>query len=144
MAIRGFLSHIDLNVSDLSASVPFYAALLERLGFERTAPADPERAAWRLIDDRGAHFEIEVRRPRGTPSARRHTRNDPGIDHLAFHADSRADVDAIFEHLLDHGVAVDEPPRGYDYSPGYYAVGFDDPDGIRLEVVHDPTTNPER
>ncbi len=38
---------------------------------------------------------------------------------------------------------VAEPPTTYDYAPGYYAVAFDDPDGIRLEVVYDPTTNPK-
>jgi catechol 2,3-dioxygenase-like lactoylglutathione lyase family enzyme len=143
MAIRGFLSHVDLNVSDPDASIPFYAVVLGQLGFERTDLADPGRASWRLIDDHGAHFEIEVRQPRDGPSASHHARNDPGIDHLAFHADSRADVDAVFDRLRDHGAPVDEPPRSYDYSPGYYAVAFDDPDGIRLEVVFDPATNPE-
>jgi hypothetical protein len=37
---------------------------------------------------------------------------------------------------------VADPPAEYDYTPGYYAVAFDDPSGIRLEVVHDPSTNP--
>ncbi len=29
-------------------------------------------------------------------------------------------------------------PRAYDYTPGYYAVFFYDPDGIKLEIVHRP------
>ncbi|MEO1060978.1 MAG: VOC family protein [Actinomycetota bacterium] len=142
MAARGFLSHVDLNVVDPSASIPFYDTLLGALGFERTGLDSPGRASWRLVDDGGAHFEIEVRpRPDGA-AADRHRRSDPGLDHLAFHAESRGDVDAVFERLIEAGHEVDEPPRLYDYSPGYYAIGFDDPDGIRLEVVHDPATNP--
>ena len=27
----------------------------------------------------------------------------------------------------------------YDYTPGYYAVFFYDPDGIKLELLHRPT-----
>ena len=139
---RGFISHLDLNVSNPSASIAFYEVLLNALGYERIELAEPERARWRLIADDGAHFEIEVRTPRGTPGSSRHRRQNPGIDHLAFHAASRAEVNAIFDLLTGHGYHVDEPPREYDYSPGYYAIGFDDPDGIRLEVVFDPVTNP--
>lgn len=139
---RGFISHLDLNVTEPSVSIRFYDLLLRGLGFGRTELAEPDRASWRLVADGGAHLEIEVRLPRGAPASSRHVRNDPGIDHLAFHAESVADVDNVFELLTAHGFAVDEPPRKYDYTPDYYAVGFDDPDGIRLEVVFDPGTNP--
>ena len=123
-------------------SIEFYDQLLVGLGFERTELDRPDRASWRLVAKIGPHFEIEVRASRGTQLSTRHVRDDPGIDHLAFHAESEADVNAVFELLTEHEYAVDEPPRTYDYSPGYYAIGFDDPDGIRIEVVFDPTTNP--
>jgi catechol 2,3-dioxygenase-like lactoylglutathione lyase family enzyme len=144
MPTRGFLSHLDLNVDDLERAVAFYDLLLGYLGMDRIEPSVPvaDRASWRLVGLDGAHFEIEVRSARGPAEHNRHVRNDPGIDHLAFHAASIADVDGIFKLLQRHGYHVDEPPRSYDYTPGYYAVGFDDPDGIRLEVVFDPTTNP--
>ena len=140
--MRGFVSHIDLNVSDPAASIPFYAVLLGYLGMERTELSEPGRASWRLVGAGGASFEIEVRRPRGASESGRHVRNDPGIDHPAFHAESEADVDAVFELMSSKGYVIDEPPRSYDYTAGYYAVAFDDPDGIRLEVVFDPLTNP--
>jgi glyoxylase I family protein len=142
VSVRGFVSHLDLNAEDPEVSIEFYDALLVGLGFERTELDRPDGASWRLNPQVGPHFEIEVRAARGTPMSARHVRNDPGIDHLAFHAESEADVNAVFDLLLKRGHPVDEPPRTYDYSPGYYAVGFDDPDGIRLEVVFDPTTNP--
>jgi catechol 2,3-dioxygenase-like lactoylglutathione lyase family enzyme len=138
---RGFISHLDLNVGDPVASVRFYALVLGHLGYVRE-PVDEERSRWSLEYAGGARFEIEVRPPAQRPASDRHDRYRPGIDHLAFHAASRADVDALHEKLLAAGHPVVEPPREYDYSPGYYAVAFDDPSGIRLEVVHDPTTNP--
>ena len=33
---------------------------------------------------------------------------------------------------------IESGPAEYDYSPGYYAVFFYDPDGLKLEVVHQP------
>ena len=35
--------------------------------------------------------------------------------------------------------AVLSGPAGHDYTPGYYAVFFTDPDGIKLELLHRPT-----
>jgi catechol 2,3-dioxygenase-like lactoylglutathione lyase family enzyme len=64
------------------------------------------------------------------------------IDHLAFHAENRADVDGVYGLLVEAGYEVADLPAEYDSTPGDYAVAFDDPDGIRLEVVHEPITNP--
>ena len=89
----------------------------------------------------GVEFGIEVRPPRNTAPRSHHERYSPGIDHLAFHAESRSDVDGVFALLVEAGLPVADPPSEYDYSPGYYAVAFDDPDGIRLEVVYEPRAN---
>ena len=141
MSTRGFISHLDLNVSHPEESIRFYALVLGHLGFERH-DIDEGRAWWSLRHADGAVFGIEVRPP-AEPSPRlRHERYSPGIDHLAFHAASRDDVDALHAGLIDAGFAVADPPAEYDYTPGYYAVAFDDPSGIRLEVVHDPSGNP--
>jgi catechol 2,3-dioxygenase-like lactoylglutathione lyase family enzyme len=51
---------------------------------------------------------------------------------------SRAVVDERHEWLVEQGVTVKTPPREYGYVPGYYAVFFRDPDGIKLEIVHVP------
>ena len=48
------------------------------------------------------------------------------------------DVDALAGELAAHGARILDPPRVYDYTPGYYAVFFTDPDGIKLELVHIP------
>ena len=40
--------------------------------------------------------------------------------------------------LAEQGVTIESGPREYDYIPGYFAVFFYDPDGIKLEIVHVP------
>ena len=154
MPTRGIISHIDLNVSDPARSIPFYARLLEYLGFQRfwveppagreapDAAMSTDRCGWWALYEDGAVFNIEIRPPAEPAPRTQHERYAPGLDHLAFHAASRADVDQLYALLVEAGVGVAEPPREYDYSPGYYAVALDDPDGVRLEVAHDPGTNP--
>ena len=139
---RGFVSHLDLNVSDPSRSIPLYGLVLEHLGYRRHWVEPETRCAWWIRHESGAIFGIEIRPPAEPAPRSHHERYAPGIDHLAFHAESPADVDSLYEVLVANGVPVAEPPREYDYAPGYYAVAFDDPDGIRLEVVHEPSSNP--
>lgn len=141
MAIRGFVSHIDLNVADPMASIAFYDVALRHLGFVRH-DIDEQRAWWSLTYVGGGVFGIEVRPPAEPAPRDRFERYSPGLDHLAFHAEPIADVDELFRVLTAAGYVVAEPPRVYDYSPGYYAVAFDDPSGIRLEVVYEPGSNP--
>jgi catechol 2,3-dioxygenase-like lactoylglutathione lyase family enzyme len=61
-----------------------------------------------------------------------------GVHHVAFLAPDRAAVDERTRWLADRGVEIESEPREYDYRPGYYAVFFYDPDGIKLEIVHIP------
>ena len=62
-----------------------------------------------------------------------------GLHHLALRAARRDDVDRFHAFLVAKGVSILDPPREYpEYGPGYYAVFFADPDGIKLELVHMP------
>lgn len=141
MTTRGLISHLDLNVARPAESVMFYGLVLGHLGFDRH-DLDDERAWWSLAYPDGAVLGIEIRPPAQPPPRDQHERYAPGIDHLAFHAGSRDDVDALYAALIDAGFPVAEPPMEYDYTPGYYAVAVDDPSGIRIEVVHEPAANP--
>jgi catechol 2,3-dioxygenase-like lactoylglutathione lyase family enzyme len=42
------------------------------------------------------------------------------------------------EWLRTQGAEIESGPEEYSYVPGYYAVFFYDPDGIKLEIVHVP------
>ncbi len=80
-------------------------------------------------------------RCRGQRLNRHHDRYSPGLHHFAWNADSRAEVDALHRILVDRGLSVLDPPAEYHYEPGYYAVFFSDPDGLKLEFVHVPLTD---
>ena len=91
-------------------------------------------------------FGIEVRAASGAHRERAHDRYAPGLHHIAFHADSREAVDEAHARVAAAGGHVLDAPADYSgqrgYSEGYYAVFFADPDGVKLEVVHEPLLNP--
>ena len=62
--------------------------------------------------------------------------NVPGVDHLAFAAESREQVDERAAWLRERDAELESEPQEYDYTPDYYAVFFYDPDRIKLEIVH--------
>jgi catechol 2,3-dioxygenase-like lactoylglutathione lyase family enzyme len=61
------------------------------------------------------------------------------LHHLAWTAESRADVDLLHGVLQCMGVDILDPPADYPhYGDGYYAIFFADPDGLKLEYVFKP------
>ena len=63
-----------------------------------------------------------------------------GVHHLAFEAPSREVVDVSWHFVVAEGVETESAPKEFPhYAPGYYAAFFYDPDGIKLEVVYEPT-----
>ena len=52
------------------------------------------------------------------------------------HKGGRGDRRAVkFTNLKASGIMISEPQRYPEYHPGYYAIFFKGPDGIRLEIV---------
>lgn len=153
MPIGGPLSHIDISVGYPERAIPFYDALLTGLGYKRwriSAPEwsgeNPSRATWGIRFGDGAVFGIEVRPAREASRDRRYDRYEPGPHHIAFHADSEAQVDRVHEAVCAVGGEVLDPPAEYGgqqgYGDQYYAVFFADPDGVKLEVCYVASTNP--
>jgi glyoxylase I family protein len=121
-------------VSSIERSLPFYRELLAPLGYTRVGEVVGERGEtiWYLG---GAEVALGLREAQ-TPGAS--DRYRLGLHHLAFEADAREVVDERHRWLVDRGAEIESPPREYDYIPGYYAVFFYDPDGLKLEIVHVP------
>jgi len=151
--VTGTLNHIDISVGYPERSILFYDAFFRALGYRRweiDAPewsgASPRRATWSIREPGGASFGVEVRPSRRESRDRRYDRYEPGPHHLAFHAASAEVVDAVHEAMCAVGATVLDPPTDYSgqaaYTEGYYAVFFEDPDGLKLEVAHIPQTNP--
>jgi glyoxylase I family protein len=124
--------HVDLVVSSIERSLQFYTGLLGPLGYTRVEEVVGERGEtiWYLSGPRTAVGlrEAQTDRP--------HDRYAIGLHHLAFEAESRRQVDEIADWITSQPVQVESEPQEYAYLPGYYAVFFYDPDGIKLEIVH--------
>lgn len=135
--IRGAVHHIDLNATDLEASKAVYGPVLEFLGY--TQVKDGRGYEWDLKGQEGRGGSIGLRLCDPAEAAHRHHRYAPGLHHLAWRAESREDVDRLHALLVEKGIAVLDPPAHYpDYSGDYYAVFFEDPDGMKLELVFAP------
>ena len=132
------VSHIDLVVSDLERSLAFYKGLLEPIGFtvEREITGERGEEVHYLRGDviRGA---IGLRQAQ-TPTEGVYDRYAVGLHHLAFEVESREVVEERAAWLRAQGAEIESGPAEYDYTPGYYAVFFHDPDGMKLEVLHRP------
>ncbi|HEY6836094.1 MAG TPA: VOC family protein [Gaiellaceae bacterium] len=128
--------HVDLVVSSIERSLPFYRQLLGPLGFHRVGEVEGERGEtiWYLA---GPGTSIGLRESQ-TEADEPHDRYRVGMHHLAIEASSRAAVNERAEWLRGQGAAIESEPQEYGYIPGYYAVFFYDPDGIKLEIVHVP------
>jgi catechol 2,3-dioxygenase-like lactoylglutathione lyase family enzyme len=64
-------------------------------------------------------------------------RKQVGLDHIAIKLSDTAEVLALREFLINHGI-----PILYDadyYGPNYFAIYFEDPDRIKLELGVDET-----
>jgi glyoxylase I family protein len=130
------IDHLDLVVSDLDRSLAFYTELLRPLGYVHTSEIAGERGERVVYVGRPGGFgSISVRERQAGGD---HDRYAIGIHHIAFAARSRATVDERARWLREQGATVESGPEEYGYTPGYYAVFFHDPDGIKLEIVHRP------
>jgi glyoxylase I family protein len=130
----GLINHLDLTVTDLAVSCDFYDKVLGRLGYLRSSEYAGVVPCW-VLSRSGATLSIGLHE--ATASAP-HDRYSAGLHHLAFHLSSREEVDSFHEFLLQERITVLDAPAEYDYTPGYYAVFFCDPDGIKLELVYEP------
>ena len=126
--------HVDLVVSSIERSLPFYRDLLAPLGFHGVSETQGERGEtiWYLWGP-GTSIGLREAQTEGP-----HDRYRIGLHHLALEATSRSAVNERTEWLRAQGIEIESGPEEYWYQPGYYAVFFFDPDGIKLEIVHVP------
>ncbi len=123
------LSHLSLGTMDLEKAGRFYDAALGALGYVRVWTADT--AVGYGVKGGGDKLAIK---DSSVETAR--LRAGPGF-HLAFTAPTREAVDAFHAAALKAGGTCDgEPGLREQYGPTYYATFVRDPDGHKLEAVH--------
>jgi glyoxylase I family protein len=132
--VRGLIHHIDLTVTELERSRVFYDHLLGFIGYARSD--DHENGTDWDRSGPGPFTSIGIIKAKGENAGRAHDRGSAGLHHIAWCAESRADVDALYAKLLKSGAVIFDPPTLYPrYHPDYYALFFSDPDGLKLEYV---------
>ena len=131
--MKSTLGHVGINLSSENEPFAFWKDLLTFLDFE--------------IQPDGNHFDatdgqtslcVQVTKPEyQKPNFHR---KRTGLGHIAFRVASADMVDAFAKDFLKsrqietlYGGAKAYP----GYTPGYYAVYFEDPDRIKVEVVYE-------
>ncbi len=132
---HGPLHHVEVNVSDLRKSSEFYEGVLSWLGYKRVLK-EKDIVGWSksgtrifLVQCGGKHRSSGFHRKR------------VGLKHIAFRAATRSMVDEFYHNYLlpkKTPVLYRGPKEWPEYMGDYYAVYFEDPDRIKLELAYTP------
>lgn len=125
------LCHVEIYVSDLDRSVAFWGWLLPQVGFEPYQSWDQGRS-WRS----GETYVVFVQADDGYREHAFH-RKKPGLNHLAFYAESADQLLVLQAALRERGVPILYDDRDPDEigAPSSYSLFFEDTDRIKVEVV---------
>ena len=136
--MKATLGHIGINLSNSTESFRFWKDLLKYLDFE-------------LLEETKYHFDATdgtsylcINEVESDYKKDGFHRKRIGLNHVAFRVSSSQLVDAFASEFLEpngiqslYGGAKLYP----EYTEGYYAVFFEDPDRIKVEVVYEPLSS---
>lgn len=131
--MKTHLGHLQINVKNQEASFPFYKDLFKYFEYEF------------MSDDKGyfgvtngtVDFWIMATEDKYKNNTFHH--KNPGLNHICFRVNSKEDVDKFCnEFLKPRNISglYNTPKLFPEYAPDYYAVYFEDPDKIKLEVTY--------
>ena len=129
--MNGALHHVEIYVSDLNKTIAFWEWLLTKK-FSYIISQRWEFGISFLYSDTYIVFVQTEKGYLDKPFNRKNT----GLNHLAFHCSSKEFVDNLTGELHEKGINIlygDKHP--YAGGENYYAVFFEDPDRIKIEVV---------
>lgn len=121
--------HVEFWISDLESARTEWGWLLGRVGFER-ASTWPQGESWAAG---GAYLTLTT-----SPNTvgTEHDRRRPGLNHLAFHGGSPADVDAIMADAPSAGwMPLYQERYPHAGGPQHYAGWLENAAGFKVEVV---------
>jgi len=120
------LGHLSFGVADLARATAFYDAVLSALGYRRVWTS--EHGVGYGLEEGKDKLALFPRQDSAAPG--------PGF-HLAFDASSPDAVDRFHAAAIAAGGTCNGPPGLRPrYGATYYAAFVIDPDGHRLEAVH--------
>ncbi len=123
------LAHIKITVTNYNKSKKFYDLLFEKLGWKIY-----------LSDEIGTGYSSEDNYSfwvsEGDNRNSKFNRENVGLDHIAFKAKDKKEVDEFAKWLKANKIPIQHEPKYWpEYADDYYAVFFLDPDGIILELT---------
>jgi len=126
------IAHVQLTVTDMTRSKPFYRRIFELL--EMMVLVDSDEYFYGI----GSRTGLAIAPASAAHARDRFDQRRVGLHHLCLRARSREDVDRFHAHMRELGATIVHPPQEDGYAPGYYSVLVEDPDGIRIEANHVP------
>ncbi|MEJ6401854.1 VOC family protein [Yoonia sp. 2307UL14-13] len=135
----GSINHLRLTVTDIPRSEVFYGRFAEFMGYKLVERTET-RLSWAMP---ASHGNLQFLILSVAENAQPHDRYAAGFHHCAWNAETREQVDQFHNLLVENGVEILDPPADYGYEPGYYAVFFADPDGLKLELAYVPQCGSE-
>lgn len=124
------IHHLEMYVSDLKKSLSFWDWFLIKMGYE-------EYQKW----NDGKSFKLQNTYLVFVQTKEKYLhipyhRSRTGLNHLAFHAASRKEVDEFRITLKERGCTILYEDK-YPFAGGdkHYALFFEDPDRIKVEIV---------
>ena len=125
------LRHVCVNVRDMVQAKAYYDSLMPLLGFEPRILATDQFSYRPVSDEHGCSIFFYPALEEAS-----YSRHQPGLQHLAFMAESRVAVHAIHAKVQALGSEVVHSPRLFpQYRPYYYAPFWLDLEGFMLEAV---------
>ncbi len=130
------LRHLSFEITSLAKTLKFYEPLFKIIGFKKIMGDGKSFIGF-------SNGSLELFFCRSKP--RRVTRKAPTgkemviSDHVAFLVDSPKEVDRIAAGMKKAGFKPVFPPEeSPEFTPGYYATSFADPDKVVLEFYYHP------
>lgn len=135
------IHHVEFSVLEYEKSVRFFDAMFGWLGYKSFWTLDiGYRSTYYMARFPFFHSYVGIQ-PASGGDRLNPEQHLPGIHHVALWARNRREIDDFYQgFLLPNGIEVSDPPAEYAvYTPGYYAVFFNDPyTGIHFELSHTP------
>lgn len=130
--MKSKISHVEINVLDYVEAIKFYDIIFPPMGIKRFNCMKD----WTAYSDGQSKIII-------CPTDEEHRadgfhRKRAGLNHLAFYADFKEDVDKFHDEILVSNnieALYENKPFG---DSEYYAVFFEGPDRLKLEYVYAP------
>ena len=139
--MKPIIDHIQITVKDLNVAESFYDKFLPVLGFDLKHKSKGRVAEhdFDVVEYYHPLLIFGINSPRDVFKTDTIHRRKPGaLHHLAFSAESRAEVDSLYPEILKTGANIVDEPKFYpQHGDSYYALFFKYMEGIKYEIVYE-------